>query len=206
MDKIDNTTVLEARDVTKEFNIPTPSLQREYIAAVDRVSLVLQEKPAKIVSLVGESGSGKTTLARMLLGLTPPTKGEILYRGTRVQDLKKDEWWDFRRNVQPIFQDPFGIYNQFMPEVLGASGGNLFLGGAPWAFVILTNGFVGASFGMIIFTSALMSIPEDLITAAKVDGASTWRIIRDIKLPLIKWPLLFIATYHCSPRSNTFCC
>ena len=92
--------------------------------------------------------------------------------------------------------DPFGIYNQFMPEFLGGSGGNLFLGGAPWVFVILTNGFVGASFGMIIFTSALMSIPEDLITAAKVDGANTWRIIRDIKLPLIKWPLLFIATYQ----------
>ncbi len=92
--------------------------------------------------------------------------------------------------------DPLGIYNQIMPEFLGASGGNLFLGGSPWTFVILTNGFIGASFGMIIFTSALMSIPEDLITAAKVDGASTWRIIRDIKLPLIKWPLLFIATYQ----------
>jgi len=92
--------------------------------------------------------------------------------------------------------DPFGIYNQIVPGFLGASGGNLFLGGSPWTFVILTNGFVGASFGMIIFTSALESIPKDLITAAKVDGASLWRIIRDIKLPLIKWPLLFIATYQ----------
>ena len=92
--------------------------------------------------------------------------------------------------------DPFGIYNQLFPEFLGASGGNLFLGGSPWTFVILTNGFVGASFGMIIFTSALESIPKDLITAAKVDGANVWRIIRDIKLPLIKWPLLFIATYQ----------
>ncbi len=92
--------------------------------------------------------------------------------------------------------EPFGIYNQLVPEFLGASGGNLFLGGSPWTFVILTNGFIGASFGMIIFTSALLSIPEDLLTAAKVDGASTWRIIRDIKLPLIKWPLLFIATYQ----------
>lgn len=92
--------------------------------------------------------------------------------------------------------EPYGIYNQLFPEFLGASGGNLFLGGSPWTFVILTNGFVGASFGMIIFTSALLSIPEDLLTAAKVDGASAWRIIRDIKLPLIKWPLLFIATYQ----------
>lgn len=49
---------------------------------------------------------------------------------------------------------------------------------------------------MIIFTSALESIPKDLITAAKVDGGGTWRIIRDIKLPMIKWPILFIATYQ----------
>ncbi|GMQ84730.1 MAG: sugar ABC transporter permease [Acidimicrobiia bacterium] len=92
--------------------------------------------------------------------------------------------------------DPFGIYNQIVPGFLGASGQNLIFGGSPWTFVILTNGFIGASFGMIIFTSALESIPKDLLTAAKVDGASTWRIIRDIKLPMIKWPLLFIATYQ----------
>ena len=101
---------------------------------------------------------------------------------------------------------PFGIYNQIAPEFLGATGGNLIFGSGgsfyfvspagAWIFVILVNGFVGASFGMIIFTSALESIPGDLITAAKVDGASTWRIIRDIKLPQIKWPLLFIATYQ----------
>ncbi len=109
----DNTPVLDVRNVSKIFNIPTPGFEREYIAAVDQVSLALHQKPAQIVSLVGESGSGKTTLARMMLGLTPPTRGEILYRGKQVSELKKDEWWDFRRNVQPIFQDPFGIYNPF---------------------------------------------------------------------------------------------
>lgn len=92
--------------------------------------------------------------------------------------------------------EPFGIINQIVPTQLGASGGNLILGGNPWLFVILVNGFVGASFGMIIFTSALESIPKDMITAAKVDGANAWRLIRDIKLPMIKWPLLFIATYQ----------
>ena len=109
----DNTPVIDVRNVSKIFNIPTPGFEREYIAAVDQVSLALQEKPAQIVSLVGESGSGKTTLARIMLGLTPPSRGQILYRGKQVSELKKDEWWDFRRNVQPIFQDPFGIYNPF---------------------------------------------------------------------------------------------
>jgi len=112
-DPKDNTAVLEVRNVSKIFNIPTPGFEREYIAAVDQVSLALREKPAQIVSLVGESGSGKTTLARIMLDLTPPTRGQMLYRGKQVSDLKKDEWWDFRRNVQPIFQDPFGIYNPF---------------------------------------------------------------------------------------------
>ncbi len=80
---------------------------------MDQVSLALHEKPARIVSLVGESGSGKTTLARMMLGLTPPTIGQVLFRGKLTTELTKDEWWDFRRNVQPIFQDPFSIYNPF---------------------------------------------------------------------------------------------
>lgn len=113
MDTMTNTPVLDARNVTKEFHIPTPGMQREYIAAVDQISLKLQEKPAQIVSLVGESGSGKTTLARMLLGLTPPTHGQVLYRGTPLHALSKEKRWDFRRNVQPVFQDPFGIYNPF---------------------------------------------------------------------------------------------
>ncbi|MFQ5923024.1 MAG: carbohydrate ABC transporter permease, partial [Anaerolineales bacterium] len=47
-----------------------------------------------------------------------------------------------------------------------------------------------------IFSSAIESIPKDLITAAKVDGASTWQRIRDIILPLIRWPLLFVTTYQ----------
>ncbi|HQE93564.1 MAG TPA: ABC transporter ATP-binding protein [Anaerolineae bacterium] len=109
----DNPVVLDVRNVSKIFNIPTPGFEREYIAAVDQVSLALYEKPARIVSLVGESGSGKTTLARIMLGLTPLTHGEMLYRGKHIAKLTKSEWWDFRRNVQPIFQDPFGIYNPF---------------------------------------------------------------------------------------------
>ncbi|HOU13075.1 MAG TPA: ABC transporter ATP-binding protein [Anaerolineae bacterium] len=109
----DNTTVLDVQNVSKVFHVPTPGFERVYIAAVDEVSLALHEQPARIVSLVGESGSGKTTLARIMLGLTPPTHGEVLYRGKQVAELSKTEWWDFRRNVQPIFQDPFGIYNPF---------------------------------------------------------------------------------------------
>lgn len=66
----------------------------------------------------------------------------------------------------------------------------------PWLLVIFVNGFVGASFGMIIFTAALKSIPVDYTRAALVDGASTFQMIRYVELPLIKWPVLFVTAYQ----------
>jgi len=91
-------------------------------------------------------------------------------------------------------QPPFGILNQLLAPFGVAP--RYWLVKQPWLFVILVNGFVGASFGMIIFTSAIEAIPRDYIIAAKVDGASAWQIIRDITLPMIKWPLLFVTTYQ----------
>src|SRR6266542_1252952 len=110
----DNTVpVLQAKSVTKEFATSGSALRRGRIAAVDQVSLSLYEKPPQIISLVGESGSGKTTLSRMLLGLTPPTQGEVLYHGKNIFALSKEEFRDYRTHVQPVFQDPYGIYNPF---------------------------------------------------------------------------------------------
>ena len=105
--------VLQARNVTKEYATSGSALRRGHIAAVDQVSLSLYDKPPQIISLVGESGSGKTTFSRMLLGLTPPTNGEVLYHGKNVFALDKEEFRDYRVNVQPVFQDPYGIYNPF---------------------------------------------------------------------------------------------
>lgn len=98
----------------------------------------------------------------------------------------------WRRFVQT---PPHGIINWFL-GMFGVEHQPYWLTETPWLFVILVNGFVGASFGMIIFTSAIEAIPKDLFTAAKVDGASTWQIIRDITLPLLKWPLLFVTSYQ----------
>ncbi|NOX62772.1 MAG: sugar ABC transporter permease [Chloroflexi bacterium] len=98
----------------------------------------------------------------------------------------------WRRMVQ---QPPYGIINQVLGW-LGVEHQPYWLNEQPWLFVILVNGFVGASFGMLIFSSAIESIPKDLFVAARVDGASTWQIVRDITLPLIKWPLLFVTSYQ----------
>lgn len=108
-----NTPLLEARNLTKIFDAPGGSfLNPRHIAAVDDVSLTMPKKPT-ILNLVGESGSGKTTLARMLLGLAPPTSGEVYYNGKNIYKMNKSEWQVYRREVQAVFQDPYGIYNPF---------------------------------------------------------------------------------------------
>ncbi|MCT8998799.1 sugar ABC transporter permease [Chelativorans intermedius] len=65
-----------------------------------------------------------------------------------------------------------------------------------WVFVILINGFVGASMGMVIFASAIKAIPQSLFHAAAVDGAYRWQQIRHIILPHLKWPILFVTCYQ----------
>ena len=61
---------------------------------------------------------------------------------------------------------------------------------APVMLIIVANGFIGASLGMIIFTSAIRGIPEHLFHAARVDGAGTLSVIPShITLPALRWPI-----------------
>jgi peptide/nickel transport system ATP-binding protein len=106
------TPILEVRNVTKVFH-GGPLWGRESTVAVDRVSFAVPEGQATITGVVGESGSGKTTLALMVLGHTDPTTGAVLYRGQPVAQMTRQQRFDFRRAVQPIFQDPFAAFNPF---------------------------------------------------------------------------------------------
>ena len=67
---------------------------------------------------------------------------------------------------------------------------------APVMLIVIANGFIGASMGMIIFTSAIRSIPEHLFHAARADGAGALATVRHITLPAIRWPLSFITVYQ----------
>lgn len=67
---------------------------------------------------------------------------------------------------------------------------------APMLVVVLANGFIGASFGMIIFTSAIRSIPVHLFHAARVDGATGLQVVRHVTLPQIRWHLSFVTLYQ----------
>ncbi len=91
---------------------------------------------------------------------------------------------------------PYGVINEhILVPLFGADGAGL-VPAAAWFFVILTNGLVGASFGIIIFSSAIESIPRDYMNAALVDGCTMWQRIRYLILPSLKWPLLFVTTYQ----------
>ena len=90
---------------------------------------------------------------------------------------------------------PYGVINRYLLGPLGVPSANL-TNTEPFLFVILTNGFLGASFGMIVFTSAIESIPRDYMMAALVDGCTAWQRIRYVILPMIRWPLLFVTTYQ----------
>jgi inositol-phosphate transport system permease protein len=67
---------------------------------------------------------------------------------------------------------------------------------APMLVIVIANGFIGASFGMIIFTSAIRSIPQHLFHAAQVDGAGGLAIVRHVTLPQIRWQLSFVTLYQ----------
>jgi peptide/nickel transport system ATP-binding protein len=66
-----------------------------------------------ITGIVGESGSGKTTLALLLLAQVQPNDGRVIYRGKDLAAMSIQERFQFRREVQPIFQDPFAAFNPF---------------------------------------------------------------------------------------------
>lgn len=87
---------------------------------------------------------------------------------------------------------PYGILNRYLPFV----GGQNLIPESPRLFVVLTTGYIGASFGMILFASAIESIPKDYMNAALVDGCSLWQRIRYLILPSLRWPLLFVTTYQ----------
>lgn len=65
-----------------------------------------------------------------------------------------------------------------------------------WTFIILINGIVGASMGMLIFSSAIKAIPQALFHASEVDGATRRQQIWHIILPQLRWPILFITSYQ----------
>ncbi len=87
-------------------------LRTELQTVVEDVSLVINA--GETLGLVGESGSGKTTLARMILGLVKPSRGSVRVEGIDIATASAAELHRLRRQMQPVFQDPYAALNPRM--------------------------------------------------------------------------------------------
>lgn len=104
---------IELNNVTQVFRGAAMRSVGGEFRAVDDVSFNLNANPPQITSLVGQSGSGKSTIARIVLGLQKPTSGSVTYGGKDIYKLSGKEYDAYRKEVQPVFQDPYSIFNPF---------------------------------------------------------------------------------------------
>ena len=106
--------LLEVKNLKTWFPVLGGVLRRHVddVKAVDDVSFDIEE--GTTVGLVGESGSGKTTVGRTILKLAPATGGEIYFNGKNILPMSGSEFRPLRREIQMIFQDPFGSLNPRM--------------------------------------------------------------------------------------------
>jgi peptide/nickel transport system ATP-binding protein len=104
-------SIIAAEKLKKYFPIKRGFFQtlvsREdiFVKAVDGISFRMQK--GEIFGLVGESGSGKTTTGRLLLRLTQPTEGKVVYKGRDITGFSSRQMKPLRKEMQIIFQDPF---------------------------------------------------------------------------------------------------
>ncbi|MGA3372066.1 MAG: ATP-binding cassette domain-containing protein [Terracidiphilus sp.] len=103
--------LIEVDSVSKSYP-RRMGLRTEQRAVVEEVSLTIEA--GETLGLAGESGSGKTTLARMILGLTKPSAGVVRVDGIDVARASGAEMRRLRRQMQPVFQDPYAALNPRM--------------------------------------------------------------------------------------------
>ena len=103
--------LLEVRDVRRHFPIRSGLLLRQTgtVYALDGVSFTL--RPGRTLGLVGESGCGKSTLGRTIIRIYDATSGSVKFAGQEVAGLGGKALTAMRRDMQMIFQDPYGSLN-----------------------------------------------------------------------------------------------
>jgi len=109
-----NNAILKAEGIKKYFPVRRGFFQNVigWIKAVDGVDLYIDKQ--KTLGLVGESGCGKSTIGRLILKLLEPDEGKIIYQDKDISSLSPDQMKPLRKEMQIIFQDPFGSLNPRM--------------------------------------------------------------------------------------------
>lgn len=108
-------TLLEVKNMKMYFPVTSGIIFQKKVAdvkAVDNVSFTIAR--GETLGLVGESGCGKTTTGRAILQLYKPTEGDVIFDGIRLNDLDNSSMRAMRRQMQIIFQDPYGSLNPRM--------------------------------------------------------------------------------------------
>jgi oligopeptide/dipeptide ABC transporter ATP-binding protein len=109
----DDDVLVQAQDLVKHFPVRggggLVSRTIGHVKAVDGVDLVIRR--GRTLGLVGETGCGKSTLARCIAGLIPITAGKVIFEGRDITNLSRRRMQPLRREIQMIFQDPYGSLN-----------------------------------------------------------------------------------------------
>lgn len=100
--------ILSVEHLKKHFQVGRDGI----LKAVDDVSFQIYK--GETLGMVGESGCGKTTCGRTSIGLYDKTDGQVLYKGIDVHNLSKKDRKKFKKEVQMVFQDPYGSLNPRM--------------------------------------------------------------------------------------------
>jgi peptide/nickel transport system ATP-binding protein len=106
--------LLEVLHVSKSYSRRPDGADKGSEAQLVVTDVSFEIRRGETLGLVGESGSGKSTVARMVLGLIPPSAGEVRFDGQSVTNAPASALRKLRRRFQPVFQDPFAALNPRM--------------------------------------------------------------------------------------------
>lgn len=101
--------ILKIENIGKTYKSSSILFKKKENVALKNINLTINK--GEIFGLVGESGSGKTTLANIILRLVKENEGKIFFKGKDISKLTKEELFNYRRELQVVFQNPYSALN-----------------------------------------------------------------------------------------------